>query len=141
MYTQTVYGKIFERLAQSVRRLQGRLLPTLRMRYWWPTILTNVKNVSKNCDVCQCSKILPKQNRLTLNPWPVPTRPWELISIDHKKLSKKTTLGNAHILVFCDHFSGKVKYCPVPSETTFVTAQAFVRKNRGSKRHTINLGF
>jgi len=108
----------------------GRLLPTLRMQYWWPTILTDVKNVSKNGDICQRSKIigLPKQNRLTLNPWPVPTRPWELVSMDHKKLSRKTTLANTHILVFCDHFSGEVIYCPVPSETAFVTAQAFVRE-------------
>ena len=30
--------------------------------------------------------------------------------------------------MFCDHFSGKVIYCPVPNETAFVTAQAFVRE-------------
>jgi len=103
------------------------------MRYWWPTILTGVKNVSINCDVCQHSKIISKQNRLTLNPWPVLTRPWELVSMDHKKLSRKTTLENTHILVFCDHFSGKVIYCPVPSETAFVTAQAFVRETVAQK--------
>jgi len=69
-----------------------RLLPTLRTRFWWPTILTNVKNVSKICDISQISKTVSKPHRLTLNPWPVPACPWELASMDHKALARKPRL-------------------------------------------------
>jgi len=71
---------------------------------------------------------LSNPNRAPLHPLPVPTRPYEFISFDHKVLTRKTIEGNTHILIFVDHFSGEIRICPVASETAYETARVFVRE-------------
>jgi len=105
-----------------------RLYPSLQNRFYWRTMAVDASKISKYCDVCQRSKILTNPNKAPLHPLPVPTRPYELISFDHKVLTRKTSENNTHLLIFVDHFSGEIKICPVPSETAYDTAKVFVRE-------------
>ena len=105
----------------------NRLLPTLNIRYYWPKMLTDIKNVSRVCDTCQRSKIITNPAKAPLKPIPIPVRPFQLISFDHKVLARKTLEGNTHILAFVDHFSGWVTYRTVESESAYTTAKIFVK--------------
>jgi len=81
------------------------LFPSSQTRFYWRTMAIDASMISKRCDICQRSKILSNPNRAPLHPLPVPTRPYEFISFDHKVLTRKTTEGNTHLLIFVDHFS------------------------------------
>ena len=50
--------------------------------YWWPGLTTYVKKYVTGCDMCQRMKNRPQQPYGPLQPNPVPTGPWEVISID-----------------------------------------------------------
>jgi len=104
----------------------NRLLPTLNNCYYWPKMLTDIKNVSRVCHTCQRSKIITNPVKAPLKPIPIPVRLFQLISFDHKMLPKKTLEENTHILVFVDHFLGWVTYRAVESESAYTTAKVFV---------------
>ena len=106
----------------------NRLHPTIITRYFWPSILIDIKNAVKTCDICQRSKILTNPVKAPLHPLPIPSRPGQMISFDHKVLTRKTDEGNTHILAFICHFSGYVTYVAVPDETAYTTARVFVRE-------------
>ena len=104
----------------------NKLIPTLASRYFWPRILPDVKDVSRNCDICQKSKIVTNPRTAPLTPLPVPTKPFSAWSIDRKVLSRPTAQENKFILVFIDHFSCWVQYIPCADESAFTTAKIFV---------------
>ena len=106
----------------------GRLLPTIISRFYWKNITQDTKNVSKFCEVCQTSKINPKQQKSPLYPLPVPMFPFQVISFDHKTLSRKTALGNTHVLAIICHFSNWTIYKAVCSETAQTTAAVIVEE-------------
>ena len=100
----------------------SRLHPTIITRYFWPTMLIDIKNETRTCDICQRSKILTNPAKAPLRPLPVPCRPGQMISFDHKTLSRTTDEA------FICYFSGFVTYVAVPDETAYTTANVFVRE-------------
>jgi len=106
----------------------SRLHPKIITRYFWPTMLIDIKNATRTCDICQRSKILTNPAKAPLRPLPVPCRPGQMISFDHKTLSRTTDERNAYILAFICHFSGFVTYVAVPDEKAYTTAKVFVRE-------------
>jgi len=106
----------------------GRLLPTIISRFYWKNITQDAKNVSKTCEVCQTSKINPKQQKSPLHPLPVPMFSFQVISFDHKTLSRKTTRGNTHILAIICNFSNWTIYKAVCDETAQTTATVIIEE-------------
>jgi len=106
----------------------SRLLPTLLSRFYWATMISDVKNISKLCSICQKSKINPRQDKMPLFPLPTPKYPFQIISFDHKTLSRKTELGNTHILAIVCHFSGWPIFKAVPDESSYTTAKVIVEE-------------
>ena len=98
----------------------GRLLPTIISRFYWKNLTQHAKNVSKTCEVCQTSKINPKQQRSPLYPLPVPMFPFQVISFDHKTLSRKTAQGNTHVLAIICHFSNLQPLSEIRPEVSLV---------------------
>ena len=82
--------------------------------------------MSRNCDICQKSKIITNPRVASLTPIPVPTRPFSFWSMDHKVLPRTTSQGNKFILVFVCHFSQWVRFVPCADESAFTTAKIFV---------------
>ena len=99
----------------------------LIQKYYWRDLMKDICQVVKNCHVCLSSKINCRATTSPLRPLPVPSRPGEMIAIDHKVLSRRTDEGNAYVFVIIDHFSNYTLYIPVKSETAYDSAQAFVR--------------
>ena len=104
-----------------------KLHPTLITRYFWKSMIQDIKSVVKNCKICQFSKNSPKFHSSPLFPLPCPFRPFSFWSFDHKKLVRQTLEGNNYILAFICHFSNYCVYIPVPNETAYTTARVFVR--------------
>ena len=82
--------------------------------------------MSRNCDICQKSKIMTNPRVASLTPIPVPTRPFSFWSMDHKILPRTTAQGNKFILAFVCHFSQWIRFVPCAYESAFTTAKIFV---------------
>ena len=50
--------------------------------YWWPRILAHVKQYIQSCEPCQHTKVHHEKPHNPLRPHPIPTTPWEHISIN-----------------------------------------------------------
>jgi len=80
----------------------------MSVRYFWRTLCHDIKEFVKTCQTCQFSKIFTNEQKSPLHPLPVPTKPMEFISFDHKRLTRVTNEGNIYVLAFICHFSGYV---------------------------------
>ena len=72
--------------------------------YWWPGLTTFVKNYVSGCDMCQRMKNRPQQPYGPLMPNPVPSGPWEVITVD---LITQLPLSNSYsaIMVVVDRLT------------------------------------
>jgi len=86
------------------------------------------KNVSETCKVCQTSKINSKQQKSPLYPLSVPMFSFQVISLDHKTLSRKTAKDNTYVLAIICHFSNWTIYRAVCDETAQTTATVIIEK-------------
>src|ERR1700746_2394995 len=71
--------------------------------YWWPGILTFVKEYVNGCAVCQTTKKLP-QTTVPLRPNPVPQDMWQEVTMDFI-INLPQSQGYDSLLVTVDHFS------------------------------------
>jgi len=80
----------------------------------------------KTCDICQPTKINYGHQYVPLHSIPVPDKIGMRFSMDHKPLTRTTTIGNTAILVIVECFSGFPHLIPVSDMTSETTAQAIV---------------
>ena len=106
----------------------NKLLPTIVSRFYWKTIVQDAKNIYQVCEICQKSKINHKQSKMPLFPLVIPKFPFQVISFDHKTLTRKTIQGNTHILAIICHFSGWVIFKAVKDETAITTATVLIEQ-------------
>jgi hypothetical protein len=103
----------------------NKLLRSLRARFYWRFMVTDVKNFSDACVVCQ--QRVGKQGKFgKLQPIVARVRNM-LVSCDHSGPYPQTALGNKYILVFTDHFSRFVELVAVKDLTAETTARAFIQ--------------
>ena len=91
-------------------------------RFYRPGIDQIVKDVIRECKVCQKIKQLPQPARAELKPILV-TRPLELVTMDLVKMQHKSKRGNAYILVVVDHFTKFVQFYAVKDTSAMETAK------------------
>ena len=87
---------------------QHRMIELLKRTYWWPQMRNDVKRYIKGCDTCQRNKILRTRPTTHLHPLPIPTGPWEEISIDMIGPLPESD-GYDAILVIVDRFSKMIR--------------------------------
>ncbi|TYK18067.1 reverse transcriptase [Cucumis melo var. makuwa] len=54
----------------------------LKKGYFWPNMRDDVMQYTKTCFICQQDKVEKAKVAKLLEPLPVPTRPWESVSMD-----------------------------------------------------------
>ena len=96
---------------------QNRTLEIIRRHYTWPRIREFVRDYVQSCTTCGRNK--PRRHRPfgLLKPLPVPTRPWDSISMDFIE-QLPTSDGYTSILVVIDRASKQAIFIPTHDTIT-----------------------
>uniref|UniRef100_A0A0W0F957 Putative reverse transcriptase-RNaseH-integrase n=1 Tax=Moniliophthora roreri TaxID=221103 RepID=A0A0W0F957_MONRR len=94
--------------------------------YTWPRIWDFVKDYVRSCTDCCRNKSHRHQPYRMLKPLPVPTRPWDSISLNFIEQLPNSN-GHTSILVIIDRASKQAIFIPLPKKITSETlARLFV---------------
>ena len=85
--------------------------------FWWPRMTNDIRLYVSGCDTCQRTKAHRNKKHAPLNPNEIPTRPWEIISIDLIGELPESKGFNA-ICVIVDRFSKQIHALPTNMELT-----------------------
>ena len=88
---------------------------------YWPRLHRDIEDYVTSCDTCQRIKTSQQKPTGLLQPLPIPTRPWEVISMDFITQLPSTKNGHDAILVIVDTLSKMVHF--IPTETTATAPQ------------------
>lgn len=109
--------------------------------YWWPRIQADVRLYVEGCEICQRTKSHRSKLTAPLSPNEIPTKPWEIISVDMIGPFPES-FGYDAILVFVDRFTKKMEAIPTNVELTSMgTAKLYrdhVWKHHGLPRKVIS---
>lgn len=87
------------------------MLSALSRTYAWPGMRADVMCFVSSCDSCQRIKIDTKAPLGTLQPLPVPDRPWSVIGMDFI-VKLPTSAGCDSVWVIVDHFTKGAHFIP-----------------------------
>ena len=89
--------------------------------YYWPKKQTDIKKFVEKCRICQCAKGRSQKTRL-YQPFPIPNRPWDAVSMDFVLGFSKTQRGHDSIYVVVNRFSKMAHFiaCKKTSDTTHI---------------------
>ena len=89
-----------------------RTYSTMHRLFYWPRMNNDVRQYVKSCDSCQRIKASQQVPGGLLQPLPIPTGPWEQVSMDFIVQLPKTKAGFDAIVVFVDTFSKMTHFAP-----------------------------
>ena len=94
-----------------------KTLIILQKYFYLPSLKSDVDSYIRSCVVCSIAKLLIRRQGL-YTPLPVPSQPWESISMDY--LTRYPTTKHQHdaILVVVDRFSKMAILIPCKNTTT-----------------------
>ena len=91
---------------------RDRTIESIERKFWWPTLRADVSDYVARCDSCQRNKpVTGKAAGMTM-PLPIPSQPWESISMDFILGLPTTTKGHNAIVVFVDRLTKMVHLRP-----------------------------
>ena len=100
----------------------------LRQRYYWTGMFRSVENWCKSCDACSSRKD-PVGIQAPLTPLPVPTEPFQMISVDVLgPFVAAEGSGNRYVLVYCDHLTRWVETVAFRRNDSAVMARVLVER-------------
>jgi transposase InsO family protein len=88
-----------------------KTLQLLSSQYWWYGITSSVQQYCRNCHTCRRIQVPRDKKPGLLQPLPVPSRPWEHITVDYCSFNKDKH-GFDNVLVFIDRFSKQAVSIP-----------------------------
>ena len=101
-----------------------RTYATLRLKYFWPGMLSDVRNWVLSCTKCNTKKPAVRPTRAPLQPLP-PTMFGERWAMD-LTLMPRSTRGNRYILAFTEYNTRYVEAFPIPNSKTATIARILV---------------
>ena len=90
----------------------GKLAAQVKLRMWWPSVMTDVQEFCDRCDRCESRNPPIPAPRASLGQLSA-SRPLEVVGMDILSGLPRTTNGNEHLLVLVDHFSRWCEDCEV----------------------------
>ena len=98
----------------------------VRQQYYWPNILSEIKDYCKACLICTAN--LKSNAKIPLHPLEIASAPFEMLGIDFLgPISPQSIQGNNHILVITDYFTKWVEATPLPDQKATTTAKALFK--------------
>ena len=95
---------------------------------WWPTLYADVKEWCRLCIECQKNKPDNRSPAGYLRPLPIPTQPWESLSMDLMTDLPVTADGFDSIVVFCCRLTKMLHFVPCAKTVTAPElAQLFIQ--------------
>lgn len=92
-------------------------LARLRSSFCWLGVYLAVKNMVKQCSNCQHNKYETQKKKGLLQPFPIPEREWEDITMDFIT-NLPNSYGRTVVWVLCDRLSKFVHLIPLPTHFT-----------------------
>jgi transposase InsO family protein len=97
-----------------------------RKLFYWPNMVTDIKQYVTNCLLCQKRKPGLK-NKSALGKFPQIVRPNNTLGCDLIGPMSTTENGNKYVLTMVDHFSRYVYLYPIPNKETETVTRAMIR--------------
>ena len=98
---------------------KDKTIEQVKRRFYWPGMDAVIQRYVTSCDECQRNKPSQQSPMGLLQPLPIPTRPWQQVSMDLITALPRSRIGNDAIVVFVDKLT---KMCHYVATTTNVTA-------------------
>ena len=98
---------------------KDKTLEQVKRRFYWPGMDSIIHKYVTSCDACQRNKPSQQAPMGLMQPLPIPTRPWQQVSMDLITALPRSRLGNDAIVVFVDKLTKLNHYV---ATTTNVTA-------------------
>ena len=96
-----------------------KTLELISRNYWWPNISRYVASYVKSCDRCNRTKTFPSKPVGKLSPNPVPSSPWEVVTVD-LITGLPISQGYNSIIVIVDRFTKMIHVAPCHDTLTSV---------------------
>ena len=101
---------------------KDKTMEQVKRRFYWPAIAAKyVQQYVRSCDACQRNKPSQQAPGGLLQPLPIPSQPWQQVSMDLITQLPKSKSGNDAIVVFVDKLTKMVHF--VPTKTTATAPQ------------------
>jgi hypothetical protein len=98
---------------------KDKTMEQVKRRFYWPGMDETVRRYVTSCDACQRNKPSQQSPMGLMRPLPIPTRPWQQVSMDLITQLPRSRKGNDAIVVFVDKLTKMVHYV---ATTTTVSA-------------------
>src|SRR6185312_15738015 len=85
----------------------------LSRRFYWPRMHAEIRHYVTTCPQCQANKASSQLPAGLLQPLPIPSRPWEQVTMDLITQLPATTEGHNAIVVFVDKLTKMVHLAPL----------------------------
>jgi transposase InsO family protein len=102
----------------------SRMFRSMRRRYFWRMILTDVAETVRQCHVCAKNRIRERKRTSFLKLFPA-AEPVEYVSLEILGPLPKTEHGNRFLLIIIDRFSKLTRTVPLRTISAYVIAKAF----------------
>ena len=104
---------------------RDRTVQRVLKRFYWPTVVKDVKEYCRSCPECQLTN--PRgRNRVPLVPLPVVEEPFTHIAMDVVGSLPKTGQGHCYILVVCDYATRYPEAIPLRRFTAPAVAEQLI---------------
>ena len=106
---------------------EGRMLPRVQSRFYWPGYQNDIKTWCSECQTCQQRKSGMGKARSPMTHVPA-TFPMERVHMDVLTVKPASHYGNTHILVVTDSFTRWTEAYPIPDQKAKTVAWTFVKE-------------
>lgn len=105
-----------------------KTLYNLRIKYYWPNMIIQVKNFVNNCVKCKESKSTNRRLMPEIGCEVITDRPFQKLYIDFLGKYPRAKSGNAYIFIVLDHFT-KFIFLKAMKEATTTNVVRFLTEN------------
>jgi hypothetical protein len=97
---------------------KDKTLEQVKRRFYWPGMDADVLKYVRSCEACQRNKPSQQATAGLLQPLPIPTRPWQQVSMDLITQLPKSRRGHDAIVVFVDKLTKLVHLAETRTNVT-----------------------